>query len=323
MLSIQAINEESFPIALIKKEKGRGDALEVIHYTEPKRGDKPLKIPFRKQIEEYLETPENPETPEENTYTLKEGLVFEMLPTISAGGTSNPRFANMFISASNSGKSYRIAQICKRYLQAFPENTVCIASANPIENDVNYDEIRDHIKEIDVLNLDNKIDFTHLSDILFVADDCDSGFSANLEHIDKRLTPAEIENLSVSDRQKALRMLKVKAENASTFINESIVSLLCNGRKRNISLCVVSHKVNEGRFENKVINESTGIVLFPASMRKTILERFIVEKLGLSKEIAKELLYGLQWFRYDFLYISHRTSTPFAITQNCIKLFPQ
>jgi hypothetical protein len=116
-------------------------------------------------------------------------------------------------------------------------------------------------------------------------------------------------------------MLKAKCEAASEWVSKSIQSFMMNGRKFNESLCIVSHKPFEGRFENKIVNESTGVVLFPASIKKNLLQRFIIEKLSFEKEEAAEMMKKLKWFQYDFLYISHRTSVPFIITSELIKLY--
>lgn len=97
---------------------------------------------------------------------------------------------------------------------------------------------------------------------------------------------------------------------------------MMNGRKMQQSMCIVGHKPFEGRGENQIINEATGIVLFPTGIRKNILEKFINEKLSFSKEEAHSMLYDNQWYRYDWLFISHRSSTPFIITQERIKLYP-
>lgn len=314
MLSIKPLTDDSYPIALLKQKK---TVLETIYFTEPTRKMKTQKTPFEKQIGEYLEKVEN------KAYTLQEDYTFEMAPTITVNSGTNPRFINFYLSASNSGKSYQIAQLCRRYLQLHPDNLIAYASANPIENDVNYTDIRDKIEVVDVLNLESQIDFQdeQYRNSLWIFDDCDSGFSATMEDLDSRLTPEELNNLSVTDKQKALAMLKKKCEIATEWINKSIKSFMMNGRKMKQSLCIVGHKPFEGRGENQIINEATGIVLFPTGIRKNILERFIAEKLSFTKQEADEIINKHDWYRYDWLYISHRSSTPFTVTQETIKLF--
>jgi hypothetical protein len=68
------------------------------------------------------------------------------------------------------------------------------------------------------------------------------------------------------------------------------------------------------------LNEATGVVLFPASIKKNILKRFLVEKL-LEKDEAKAVIDDLDWYQYDFLYISHRTSRPFVLTNTLFENF--
>lgn len=322
MLSIEAISDESFPVCLLTKVNNRGKTKvkEIIYYTEPTRANNSQKISFENQIKEYLIRHDN------GHYKFKEQYKLEMVPTITTKGKTQPRFINFYLSASNSGKSYQIAQLCRNYLEMFPDNLIAYASANPIDNDVNYADIKDKIFEVDVLNLESTIDFSNprYRNSLWIFDDCDSGFSASMEDLDTRLTPEELEKMSVSEKQKALKLLKAKCEIATEWVNKSIQSFMMNGRKMNQSVCVVSHKPNEGRFENKIINEASGVVLFPASIRKNILETFMIQKLSMAKDDAKELMSNngpFKWFQYDYLYISHRTSRQFAIGVDFIKLF--
>lgn len=314
MLSIKPINDDSYPIALIKEKK---KVLETVYYTEPSRKSKQKNAPFEEQVHEYVKKTKH------GVYDLEEGYSFEMLPNITELSGTNPRFINYYLSASNSGKSYQIANLCRRYLQMYPKNLIAYASANPIENDVNYEDIRDRIQVVDVLNLESQIDFQdeQYRNSLWIFDDCDSGFSASMEDLDSRLTRKELEELSVTEKQKALALLKRKCEIATEWINKSIKSFMMNGRKMKQSLCIVGHKPFEGRGENQIINEATGVILFPTGIRKNILDRFLQEKLSFSKEEAQQILYSHEWYRYDWLFISHRSSRPFILTQDRIQVF--
>lgn len=319
MLSITPLTDDSYPVAIIKQTTGKKAVLETVYYTEPSKTFRKQKEPFHKQIEPFL-SKEKPGL--EGAILLdSDKYAFEMVPTI--GGDKNPRFINYYLSASNSGKSFQIASLCMRYLQQFPNHLIAYASANPLENDSNYDSIRDKIKEVNVLGLESTIDFKDeaFHNSLWIFDDCDSGFSVSMEDLDKRLTPEEIEKLTVTDKVKATKMLKAKCEAASEWVSKSIQSFMMNGRKFSESLCIVSHKPFEGRFENKIVNEATGIVLFPASVKKNLLTRFITEKLSFDKKDATSMILDLEWFQYDFLFISHRTSRPFILTSELIKVY--
>lgn len=320
MFSIRQISDESFPVCLIVKAKNKTGGLqkaeEVIYYTEPTRGTPKQSVSFEDQVKDYLETNQD------GYYQFKSKYKLEMVPTITVKGKSQPRFINFYLSASNSGKSYQIAQLCRRYLKQFPDNLIAYASANPLDNDPNYEDIKDKIQEIDVLNLETTIDFSSETyrNSLWIFDDTDSGFTCNMEDLDKRLTKEELDKMSVAEKQKVLKMLKAKCEVASEWLNKSVQAFMMNGRKMGQSICMVTHKPNEGRFENKIINEASGIVLFPASIRKNVLETFMINKLSIPKEEAKDLMYNFEWYQYDFLYISHRTSKQFAIGVDFIKL---
>ena len=316
MFSLKQLTDESFPVCLIKKKNKKGKALEIVYYTEPTRNTPKQNVDFEDQIEEYLESYKD------GVFKLKSDYEFQMAPTITTKGKSQPRFINFYLSASNSGKSYQIAQLVRLYLQLFPDSLVAYASANPLDNDPNYEDIKDKIREIDVLNLESTIDFSQeeYRNSLWIFDDCDSGFSCSMEDLDKRLTREEVSKMSITDKQKALKMLKDKCKLATEWINGSIQSFMMNGRKMGQSICMVTHKPNEGRFENKIINEASGVILFPASIRKNVLEQFMINKLSVPKEEAKYLMYSMEWYQYDFLYISHRTSNQFAIGVDFVKL---
>lgn len=325
MLSTKPLTVDSFPFALLKKAE---KVKETLYYTEPTRGSKLKPEPLEKVLKKYLSY-----TPAAipGALELHEDYAFEMVPTISqvetkgvvTPGVKTPRFINYYIAPSNSGKSHNIANICRRYLEMWPNNIACYASANNIESDVNFDGIREKIKVVDVLGLESTIDFTDPAyhNSLWIFDDCDSGFSVSMEDLDARLTREELQKMTVTDKQKALKMLKAKCDAASEWVSKSIQSFMMNGRKFSISLCLVAHKPYSGNFENKTVGEASGVIMFPASTKKNLLKKFAVEKLGLEKAEAALLIDGPTWYQYDFLYVSHRTSRPFAVTNSFLKLF--
>jgi hypothetical protein len=57
----------------------------------------------------------------------------ETKKTVIIPGEKNPRFINYYLSSSNSGKSYQIAALCRRYLEMWPNNLIAYASANPLK----------------------------------------------------------------------------------------------------------------------------------------------------------------------------------------------
>lgn len=315
MFSLSQLTQDSYPVAVIKKGS---KVIETLYYTEPTREFRKQKVPFEEQAAHYLTTAKPPIP---GGWKLRDAYSFEMVPTV--GGPKNPRFINYYISASNSGKSFQIASLCRRYLQQFPENLIVYASANALCNDSNFQDLAGKIRELDVLSLESTIDFSQeeYHNSLWIFDDCDSGFTVSLEDLDSRLTEEELQNLSVTDRVKATRMLKAKCEAASEWCNKSIQSFMMNGRKFGESLCIVAHKPFDGAFENKIVGEASGIVLFPASMKKNVLARFITEKLSFEKQDAEDILKRLEWYQYDFLFISHRTSRPFILTSDFLKVY--
>ncbi len=315
MFSLSQLTQDTYPVAVIKNGS---KVVETLYYTEPTREYRKQKVPFEEQAACYLSTAKPPIA---GGWKLREGYSFEMVPTV--GGPKNPRFINYYVSASNSGKSYQIASLCRRYLQQYPQNLIVYASANSLANDSNFQDLTEKIRELDVLSLESTIDFSdeQYHNSLWVWDDCDSGFSLSLEDLDSRLTEEELENLSVTDRVKSTKMLKAKCDAASMWCQKSIQSFAMNGRKFAESLCVVAHKPFDGAYENKILGEASGIVLFPASMKKNTLARFIMEKLSFEKQDAEDILKKLEWFQYDYLYISHRTSRPFILTSDFLKVY--
>lgn len=321
MFSLHQLTDDSYPVAVIVKNSTK-KVVETVFFTEPTRKFKTQPIPFEEQIQDYLD--DDPEVEIEDMLTLDGKFSFEMVPTCN-GTVTMPRFVNYYIAPSNSGKSFQIAALCRRYLQAFNENSIAYASANDITKDINYEKIRDKVKIVDVINLNSIIKFDEdaYHNTMFIWDDCDSGFSVGFEDLDPTLGPEEAAKLSITEKNKNVRILKRQTENASLWVKKSIESFLANGRKFNESLCIVGHKPFSGTFENIIVLEATGVVVFPASIEGRLLSRFISNKLGYEPEHVDEMLNDLEWFRYDWLFLSHRTTKKFMITQNNIKLFPK
>ena len=321
MFSLTQLTEDSYPIAVIVKNSTK-KVVETVFFTEPTRKFKTQPTPFKEQIQDYLDN--EPEVEIDEMLTLDERFSFEMVPGCN-GTVTMPRIVYYYLAPSNSGKSFQIAALCRRYTQQFPENTIAMASANDISKDVNYEKIRDNIKIVDVINLNSIIKFDEepYHNSLFIWDDCDSGFSVGLEDIDQNLTPVEVAKLSITEKNKNVRILKKQTENASLWVKKSIESFCSNGRKFNQSQCIVGHKPFSGTFENRVILEATGVVVFPASIDTVLLSRFIITKLGFTPEHVDEMLNELEFFRYDWLFLSHRSTKKFMITQNNIKIFPK
>lgn len=321
MFSLKERGVDSFPIAVIKDADKKKAVVETIYYTELKRpvkGEKvlPPEPPIEKLLSKYVDRFEN------NTLYLNEDYRFEMVPTIADGSKTKPRFVNYYLSSANSGKSYRIAEMCRRYLQANPDNLVAYCSANPLDKDHNYDDIRDKMKEVDPLKLDAPIDFQDpdFANSLWIFDDCDSGFTGKLQDVDDRLTDECLNELSITQKFKAKQMVSQQCALALKHVNDSIMSFLKNGRKYSQSVCFVAHKPNGGSFENTIINEATGVILFPASTDANILEEFLIKKLSVTKAHAASLVYGQHWYQYDFLFIPRQITRRFAMGDNFIKL---
>jgi hypothetical protein len=139
-----------------------------------------------------------------------------------------------------------------------------------------------------------------------------------MEDLDKRLTKEELEKLSVTDKRKAVNMLKAKCAAASEWVSKSIQSFMMNGRKFNESVCIVAHKPLKAVLKTKLSMKQQELC-YSRIESKNLLQKFIVEKLSFEKGEAVEMMKKLEWYKYDFLYISHRTSVPFIITSELIK----
>jgi hypothetical protein len=194
------------------------------------------------------------------------------------------------------------------------------ASANPLSSDPNYSDLVGKIRELDVLALESTIDFSQeeYHNSLWIWDDCDSGFTVSLEDLDSRLTEEEL--LSVTDRVKATRCSRQNVRQPQSGAKVDPVLHDERSKVRGKPLHCRTQTVRRC-FENKIVGEATGIVLFPASMKKNLLARFITEKLSFEKQDAEDILKKLEWFQYDFLYISHRTSRPFILTSDFLKVY--
>lgn len=312
MFSTKPISQDSRTIAIVRNNATKKVEKEI-WFTEKSRSlDLSKAGDFKEEMKPFSNGKVFEETIDFSKYR------FEPVPH-GRVTTKFPRFVNYYLAQSNSGKSYSIAQYCKHYIEAFPKNFIIYASANPITNDKNYDSIRDKIKELDLMKLEQVIDFLEFKDCLFVFDDCDSMFSTNMTDLDERLTEEAVLELSVKERDTARKMLQNKAKMVTDLLNNSIKSLMFNGRKNNISLCIVGHKYNDGFFQRTVLNESTGTIVFPYSVSKPTLYSFLKNKLNFNSDEADEVCM-LEWYQYDFLFVN-TTGKPFIITPDKIKLF--
>ena len=312
MFSLKKLTDDSRTVGVIRDKKDK-KIMELIYFTERSRDLDESKCNFEKDVARYALKDRN------GYFCFFTDYEVEMAPHNKVTQRF-PRFVNYYIAKSNSGKSYQIAQYIRHYLKAHPKNNVFYASANPLTNDQNYSDLIEKVKEIDLMSLESVIDFKELKDCLFVFDDCDSMFSTSLTDLDDRLTEQNVKTLSVTEKNKALKMLKNKSEDVRYYLNESIKSLLNCGRKNNISVINVAHKYNDGPFQMMMISESTGIVLFPYTTTSAIFGNFLLNKLSFSKAEVKCIQNNIQFYQYDFFYVNNSGSR-FIMTNDRLKLF--
>lgn len=313
MFSIKPLLEESRTIAKIVNIKTK-KVMETIWYTEKSRQLKNVINNFNLDIEEYIQSHKN------GWYQLKPKYNYKMT-THNKVTEAFPRFVNYYLASSNSGKSYTIARLCEEYVKNFPNNPIIYASANPITNDINYAKLYEDNKiiELDLMATPGILKFEEFKDVLFIFDDCDSVFSTNMQDVDERLTDAVVKEMSIGDRSKARKMMQSKTQDITSNVDASIKSLMKNGRKNNISICIVAHKFNDGISQMNVLSESDGVTLFPYSVQKNILKTFLMNKLTFDKEDAKEIC-DREFYQYDFLFCSNK-GKKFIFTNEALKLF--
>lgn len=311
MFSFKILNKESRTVGIIKNKEKK--TVELLYFTEKTRDLKGIDYDFDSAFKKYGKKTSK------GYFTLENDYTFEMAPHNKVT-EKFPRFVNYYLAKSNSGKSYQIADSIRKYLKAFPENQIFYASANPLSNDKNYSDLIDKINEIDLMQLNSVIDFKELKDCLVVFDDCDSMFSTSLSDLDERLTEENVKELSITQKNKALKMMKNKSEDVQYFLKESIKSLLNCGRKNNISIINVGHKYNDGAFQMVMISESTGVILFPYTTTKAIFSTFLTNKLSFDKDEVKEILSTLEFYQYDFFFVNNSGSR-FIMSNDTIKIF--
>jgi len=311
MFSTKAVSKESRTVAIVRKTESSKVKL-TVWFTELSR-DMDAEDTFKEDTKSLFNF-------KNAVYSLKDPTKYSIELTPHSRVTPKfPRFVNYYLAQSNSGKSYNIAQLCQKYLEVFPDNNIIYISANPLENDTNYDPIRKKILEVDVMKMENSMEFTEFKDCLMVFDDCDAAFSTSLEDLDERLTPEMMKSLSTTDRDKARKMLQKRTEQIPSLINDSIKSMMFLGRKNNISLCIVGHKYNDGASQMRILSESSGVVLFPYSTKKPLLKTFLEKKLSFEKDEAERIT-KMKWYQYDFLFVNS-TGSPFIITPETIEQF--
>lgn len=153
-----------------------------------------------------------------------------------------------FCGSSGAGKSTMLNQYVKSYKAQYPKRKTYIISREDYEDDPALKDLK--MIQID---MDEPLDFIgeDLSECLFVFDD--------------------VLNLINKEKQKN--------------INELIVDLLENARKRDISIYLTSHIINpDNKMARVILNEIKKLVVFPANASKHQLTYALTKYFNISKK---------------------------------------
>lgn len=181
---------------------------------------------------------------------LKEGESFQIIPDIT-----KERFIYYIAGQSGSGKSWWCKEMIQTYKKIYPKREVYLISA--LQDDAGSLDKLKYIKRIKINSeafLNDKIDISELKDSLVIFDDVDS--------------------------------LKGHPKKQVWALMNDILTM---GRHQNIS-CLITYHVITSALDTKVIlNESHGIVTFPATMGNGTIKYLFDKYLGLDNSEIKRI----------------------------------
>jgi len=173
---------------------------------------------------------------------LQEGQKFQQVPD------ENTERQIMYITgASGSGKSTYIANYCKRYKKAFPNNEIYVFSA--LGEDKSLDVIKPNRLKLDERMVTDPLTVDDFKDSMAIFDDIDVIG-------DKKIRDAVYQVLN---------------------------ALLETGRHTKTSVCISNHLPTAGKDTRRVLNECHCVVYFPHSGSAKALKYLLTEYLGLDK----------------------------------------
>ena len=232
------------------------------------------------------------------------------------------------IAPAGAGKSYYINSQIKDYHKNFPDAPIFYISACDLDDDPSYNQTRDYIIEVDVFALESPLDFKifkKFSNSLVVFDDCDSGFATDLGYklIYPDMTEEEYSKLSIRDKRAISKDVSDKLKITSEYVNQTLLSLLKNGRKMGVSVISVGHKFFSGNLQSNIISESTSVVLFPSTTNRDKLKEYIAKKLSFSDKQAKYIIEFKDWYRFEYLELFFRVGCPFLVCNERVEIVPK
>lgn len=343
---IDKIYSRSFGV-IVKKVKEKDEdkkiVVETLYHTDLIRN---VDVDYSKENKLFIyKMSEYCESIEEGEYILKSNFEFEMCchAHVMPGFE---RFIKLIIGTSGSGKTYTLAKLISRYVQAFPKQSVIYASVNDIKNEPAFkdltavvlgedgkpavdkngkktNEIKSIIKEINLPEVDNIIDVfsPDFEKSLVMFDDLDANTGViTYTDMDPSMTPERFKTLSIKEQMSITKSVEEKIKCVSSFMKQTAISIIFNARKQHISFCYILHAMFSGAFENTMLSEATSVVLFPNKCNKSTMNRWLRTKMLFNKKDA-EYLTEKKWYKFDFLEIDKSSGQIFALMNDTLKIF--
>ena len=213
----------------------------------------------------YLDTgeDENEDNVREIDLDPKSEGKIELLPSQKKG----ERHFIVISGKSGSGKSFWTRNYIKNWLKLFPKNPVFIFS--PVMEDKAYDDLKIQRVILDESLLEDPIDVEDLENSLCIFDDHDQ-----------------------------IKEPQIKAE-----IKRLIDNIAEIGRHKNISCCVLIHKIANFKDTRNLLNEATHTVLFLRGFKGGINKYYLTKYQELDKkEIEKVYKLPSRWVCFQCNY---------------------
>jgi hypothetical protein len=314
MFSFEPLTVKSKCIAVLKHRK-TGKNKRLIYKTEKSRDKIEQKKDFQDQIDKFCDTSKS----NKDCLTLKDQYEFEFCPP---NKLPNMLRANYYINGrSGSGKSWYINDLIEKYDTMYPENEIYYVSCNDINNDISYsEEMKKRVSQLDLSTITSIVEFDKFKSCFFLFDDIlDVNIALDIEKAYEEVESENKKPLTRSQKLKTERQNDSQAAEIKKRILQSIVNLSFAGRKQEISICVVDHKMFSGRSSCDIMSDTDYITLFPYSnMSKVTLIDFLMKKVSLDRFQSKEIAEN-EWVEFDFLTIGSG-GRKFYITPTQVKL---
>ncbi len=260
---------------------------------------------------------------------------YEFFPTFNQPIKSHRRSIFYLISPSGAGKSVFISKLMEQYNKMFPKNHINYASLNDIKNDDTFDSVSTKTfvddefnekqkvtRQFDLININNNLDVYDdvFKNTLTVYDDLHQNVSNSfsVQDLDPEMTKEKFNKLPLPDQNKLNKLVDHKNKTVTEFMMQTSKNIMMLGRKQIINFVFTQHNFFSGsRLENIMLSEATNLVFFIKRTDPSILNRFLTQKVYLTKEQSEKII-KRKYYNFDFVSLDISSSQRFFFSPDSL-----